>query len=161
MKQYKITLNFTFEAHSADGDYEEEEDLQEKQKAFQRTEAYYEKHSIIQHIKSFDAMGMVEYMVCEGEVISAVWDRKEFAIHMVVDTEQDEEELRKDLEMNSLEDGEYEEWEESGWIVMTRGPNDEVFDGSWDELKHYWEYGLTDYRCNPIEVKKIETIVAS
>ena len=43
-------------------------------------------------------------------------------LHLGHDTKQDEEELKNDLEMNSLEDGEYEACGDTGWIVMTRGP---------------------------------------
>lgn len=168
MKQYKVTLNFTFEPHAVD-DYDEDDyesgseneeqeapkKLSAKQLAYQRTEEYYRTHSVEEHVKQNDAFGFVEYVLCDGEVVSAAWDKKKFQIHMVVNTDQTKEELIHDLEMTSLEDGEYEACGDTGWIVMTRGPKGEVYDGGWDNLKDYWEYGLTDYRRNPIEVELI------
>jgi hypothetical protein len=176
MKQYKVTLNFTFEpeyVNDIDG-YESDEgyasanyndDSSTKvdgrkredvghRTAFERTEAYYEKHSVEKHVKENDPLAFVENVICEGEVVEAKWDKKKFQIHMVVNTEQTKEELIHDLEWNSLEDGEYEACCDTGWIVMTRGPNGEVYDGNWD-TKDYWVYGLTDYRQNPIEVELI------
>lgn len=168
MKQYKVTLNFTFEAHDVNDfdelNYESEEEKEEEQPkklspkaaAFERTEEYYAKHSVVDHIKSNDAYGFVaDGLLCDGEVVSAEWDKKKFQIHMVVNTDQTKEELIHDLEMTSLEDGEYEACGDTGWIVMTRGPKGEVYDGGWDNLKDYWEYGLTDYRQNPIKVELI------
>lgn len=75
---------------------------------------------------------------------------------MVVDTDCTAEELKEDIQSVSLEDGEYEACGETGWIIFTRGPKDEVVgeDGKWD-MKDFWEYGLTDYRRNPIEVKEL------
>lgn len=158
MKQYKVTLNFTFTPHHFDffdGDeqHPEAEDGA-KYMAFERTVKYYEKHDIVKHIKDNDAFGFVETLPCDGEVIDAKWDRKKFQIHMIVNTKLNEKDLEFDLRSVSLEDGEYEACGDTGWIVMTRGPNNEVFGKPWD-LKGYWEYGLTDYRENPIEIKLI------
>ena len=165
MKQYKVTLNFTFsengceveEEYDDDGELISLEEEDNKQlEAFQRTDAYYAKHSVIEHIKSNDPMGFVESVFCDGEILSAEWDPKKFQIHMVVDTEMTKEEVIKDLEWNSLEDGEYEACGETGWLIFTRGPNDEILgeDGTW-EMKNFWCYGLTDYRGNPIEVTEL------
>ena len=169
MKQYKVTLNFTFTPHGCDVEEEydddgnlvemEEGEDKEKYEAFQRTDAYYQKHSVEEHVRKNDALAFVEYVVCDGEVVSAEWDRKGFAIYMVVNTEQSKKNLIRDLKMNSLEDGEYEACGDTGWIVMTRGPDGEVFNGDWDKIKQYWEYGLTDYRHNPIEVVELGEVV--
>jgi hypothetical protein len=56
--------------------------------------------------------------------------------------------------MNSLEDGEYEGCGDSAWILFTRGPNNEICDGS--DMQDFWEYGLVDYRGNPIVITKRE-----
>jgi hypothetical protein len=120
--------------------------------AFQRTHDYYKKHDIVDYIKTNSAIEMVEYILCDGEVISAEWDNLTFAIHMVVETEQTDEEICEDLEMNSLEDGEYESCGETGWILFTRGPNGEVYDGGKGSADT-WEYALVDYRQNPIEIE--------
>lgn len=158
MKQYKVTLNFTFTPHHFDFFDQDEHDREAedgaKYMAFERTVKYYEKHDIVKHIKENDAFGFVEYLPCDGEVVEAKWDKKKFQIHMIVNTEQNEEELREDLRMNSLEDGEYEACGDTGWIVMTRGPKNEIFGPPWD-TNAFWEYGLTDYRQNPIEIKLI------
>jgi hypothetical protein len=164
MKQYQVTLNFTFNPHHCDvGDFDDTESVNSdesassqnedkaKYEAFQRTDRYYQTHNLIEHIKSNDPLGFVEYVVCDGEVVSAEWDKENFAIHMVVDTNQTEQELENDLRSNSLEDGEYEACGETGWLIFTRGPNNEVFDSPWD-CKKFWEYGLTDYRLNPIQI---------
>ncbi len=127
-----------------------------KYDAFQRTDEYYEKNNIIKHIKKNDALGFVESVVCDGEVVSAKWLKDKFAIEMIVDTEQTAEELEEDLRNTSLEDGEYEACGETGWIVFTRGKNGEEVghDGKWN-MTDFWEYGLTDYRNNPIAIKQI------
>jgi hypothetical protein len=171
MKQYQLTINLSFQPHDCDVEEEIEynEDGEEmkseslnpedkaKLEAFQRTDQYYAKNSVIDHIKRNSAFGMVEYLPCDGEVLSAKWDPKKFAIHMVVNTNQTEEELRDDVKSNSLEDGEYEGCGDTGWIVMTRGPKNEVFGPPFD-LNDYWEYGLTDYRDNPVEIKLLGEI---
>lgn len=155
MTKFQVTLNFTVDVHGWDDHLSYgKEDKKSRKAAFQRTDNYYEEHSIIDHVKSNDAMGFVETILCDGEVLSAEWDKETFAIHMVVETDQNAEDLREDLESNSLEDGEYEACGETGWIMMTRGPNGEIFGPPWD-MKDTWEYALTDYRENPILVKEI------
>lgn len=165
MKQYKVTINFTFEKeycdvedeYDSDGELlEKEGEAKEQYDAFARTDAYYEKHSIEEHIKENDAFSFVEYLPCDGEVLSAKWLKDKFAIEMIVDTDQTAEELEEDLRGNSLEDGEYEACGETGWIVMTRGPKGECFgeDGKWD-MKDVWTYGLTDYRNNPMTIEQV------
>ena len=170
MKQYKITLNLSFEPHGDDDfedDYDEYDDDEisdaksdmtakksEKRKAFERTDAYFEKHSVERHIKKNDPMGFVESLLSDGELVTAQWDKKKFQIHMIVNTDMTKEQIIEDLRWNSLEDGEYEACGDTGWIVMTRGPKGEQFGPPWD-TKSFWEYGLTDYRSNPIEVVEI------
>lgn len=152
MQKYTITLNFSFNKNDVDDD-ELSEYEQSKKEAFARTDAYYEKNSLEQYIKSMDAYDMVEFIGCDREIHSAEWDVEKFAIHLVIETDQDKEEILKEYKMNSLEDGEYEGCGDSGWILFTRGPEGEVYDcgeQSWDA----WEYGLLDYRQNPIEITK-------
>jgi hypothetical protein len=158
MTKFQVTLNFSFNGHSADDDYGNDKQMRKRRDAFQRTDEHYREHNIVEYIKSFDAMGLVEYVMCDGEVLSAEWDPETFQIHMVVESELNEEEVKDDLEMNSLEDGEYEACGETGWLIFTRGPNGEVFDdpmGSED----FWEYGLLDYRQNTIQVKNLVEVV--
>jgi len=158
MTKFQVTLNFNIIFHDWEDQYsygKEDKAVKKARKAaYERTAKYYEEHSIVDHVKSNHAMGFVETVLCDGEVLSAEWDKERFAIHMVVETDGDAEELRRDLEMNSLEDGEYEACGETGWILMTRGPNGEVFGPPWD-MKDTWEYALTDYRENPILIKEM------
>lgn len=163
MKQYKVILNFTFEPHCCDveDEYDSDGEMIEKKgekkeqyEAFQRTDAYFQEHDIEEYIKENDAFPFVEYLPCDGEVVSAKWVPDKFAIEMVVDTEQTAEELEEDLRGNSLEDGEYEACGDTGWIVMTRGPKNERFGPPWD-MKNFWEYGLTDYRSNPMTIEEL------
>ena len=158
MPQFRVTLNFSVNIHHSEGNHftskENKIEWSARQAAFERTDVYYIKHDLEDYIKTYDAMGMVEHTICNGEVLSATWDEDEFAIHMVVETNQTAEELKEDLEMNSLEDGEYEACGESGWILFTRGPDGEVFEGG-EGSEDVWEYGLTDYRDNDIEIEAI------
>ena len=123
-----------------------------RNEAFQRTHHYYKKHDIVDYIKANPAIDMVEYILCDGEVISAEWDKGAFAVHMTVETDQAEDDLRNDIWVNSLEDGEYEACGETGWILFTRGPNGEVYNGG-EGSTDTWEYALVDYRDNPIEIE--------
>jgi hypothetical protein len=155
MPTFQVTLHFSFERHHSDDEdeYESSRTSKRKQKAaFDCTDTYYKDHNIHDYIKKNDAMGMVEYIPDEGTVLFAKWDPVKFAINMVVETDQTEEELREEFERNSLEDGEYEACGETGWILFTRGPNGEVYEGGGGS-DSVWEYGLVDYRRNPILVK--------
>ncbi len=152
MTKFQVTLNFSFEAHDVEDYRDSAKAKKAKKRAFERTEKYYEEHDIIDYIKSNDAMGMVEYVLCDGEVLSAEWDADRFAIHMVVETDQTADELRRDLEMMSLEDGEYEACGETGWILFTRDEEGNVYNGGLDS-EDVWEYGLVDYRQNPIAIQ--------
>jgi hypothetical protein len=155
MTKFHVTLHFHFERNCSDDEteYESSRTSKRKQKAaFDRTDKYYERHSLTEYIKANDAMEMVEYCIGEGEVLSAEWDPSAFAIHMVVETDQTMEELREDFQMNSLEDGEYEACGETGWILFTRDENGNPYNGG-EGSDTVWEYGLVDYRSNPIDVK--------
>ena len=154
MTKFQVTLHFSFDRHQSDDETEYESNKTSKRKqraAFKRTDKYYEEHDIIDYIKSNDAMSMVEYVVTDGEVLSAEWDESAFAIRMDVYTDGTADELREDLLMNSLEDGEYETCGESPWVLFTRNKDGEPFEGSMD-MEDVWEYGLVDYRRNPIEI---------
>lgn len=100
-------------------------------------------------------MEMVEYIPADGEILSAEWDETAFAIHMVVESDQTADELREDLEMNSLEDGEYEACGETGWILFTRDEEGKPYYGG-EGSDNVWEYGLVDYRQNKISVVPID-----
>jgi hypothetical protein len=154
MPKFQVTLNFSFERHHSDDEceYESSRTSKRKQKAaFKRTDNYYEDHDIIAYIKSNDAMEMVGYTPCDAEVLSAEWLEDQFAIQMVVETDQSISELIEDLRMNSLEDGEYEACGETGWILFTRDEEGNVFNGI-DGSEDVWEYGLVDYRQHEIVV---------
>lgn len=163
MKQYKVTLNFTFERnecdvedeYDSDGEVTEKEgDEKEQYDAFQRTEAYFETHDIESYIKENNALDFVESLVGYGTILSAQWLPNKFAIEMVVDTDLSPKDLEEDLRDISLEDGEYEACGDTGWIVMTRGPNNERVGSPWD-MKNFWTYGFTDYRSNPITITEL------
>ena len=173
-KRYSVTLNFNFDYQSPEDDFSDsdsdsddgsdaesivnsiDEERKAQRNAFRRTDEYYKKYSLEEHVKDNDAFSFVEYICCDGEVLSAEWDTEKFQIHMVVETTQTKEQLIRDIESNSLEDGEYEACGETGWIVMTRGPNGETCTGSLSDMKNYWTYCVTDYRDNPIEVEEIK-----
>ena len=166
MKQYKVTLNLRFEEQEPscsfdetieyEYDKENELDMEEKEErdAFARTDKYFEDYDVEDYIKENDPLDFVENLICNGEVISAEWDMMKFQVHMVIDTEMTKEQLIEDLKWSSLEDSEYEGCGNTGWLVMTRGPNNKEFGAPWD-MKGYWIYGLTDYRENPIEVEEL------
>lgn len=110
------------------------------------------------HVKSFDAYKFIKYLVFDiGQILSAKWDTNKFAIHIIIETDLDKDELLDWLRDNSLEDTEYEACSDTGWIVMTRGTNMEAFtEPRTDKYKtELWEYAHTDYRYNPIEINEI------
>jgi hypothetical protein len=175
MNTYRVTLNFTFQPHRYydDEDYSDEdvplpnqtkkESKEAKNAAFRRTDAFYNRHNILNYfenienyVKTFSALGFVETLwLDDDELKGAEWDAERFAIHMTVETDKTPDDIREELEMNSLEDGEYEACCETGWILFTRLEGDKVWDGDWT-VKDVWEYGLTDYRDNPIDIVKME-----
>lgn len=152
MTKFQVTLNFSVDQHVCDDGWSERKQMKKKQAAFDRTDKYYEDHDIIASIKSNDAMEMVGYILCDGEVLTAEWDPERFSIHMTVETDQSQEDLRKDLEMNSLEDGEYEASGETGWILFTRDEEGNSYQGG-EGSDDVWEYALIDYRSNPILIQ--------
>lgn len=155
MPTFQVTLNFSFERHHSDDEeeYESTRTSKRKQKdAFALTDNYYEEHDVVQYIKQHDAREFVEFILSDGEILWAHWDHHLFAIHMMIETQQTAEELREDLQTTSLEDGEYESCGETGWVLFTRGDKGEVFDGTMPS--DAWEYGLTDYRENPILIEE-------
>lgn len=157
MTKFRVTLNMTFTPHYWDdySSYEENKtEKKAKKAAFERTDNYFAEHDVVAYIKENDALATVENLFSMAEVLSAEWDPEKFAIHMIVETDESEEEIRSDLELNSLEDGEYEGCGDSAWMVFTRGKNGEPLGPPWD-MKDFWEYGLVDYRENPIEITPI------
>jgi hypothetical protein len=154
MTKFQVTLRFSIEKHHWEDEVEYESNRTSKlkqKKAFERTDKFYEEYDMIAYIKSNHAMEMVGYIVGEGEVLSAEWDPEAFAIHMVVETDETAEELREDLEMNSLEDGEYEASGETGWILFTRDEEGNSYQGGMGS-EDVWEYAVVDYRQNTITV---------
>lgn len=157
MNTFKITLTLSFKQFYWDEDWRDENKTKAKKAAFDRTDTYYEEHDIIHYIKSFDAMCFVESLFAsDGEIRSAEWDEKKFQLHVVFHTNLLEEEILEELSRNSLEDGEYEACCDSGWKIYTRGPHGEVFNGPFKSGYEFWEYGLTDYRMNPVKIVRIE-----
>ncbi len=148
MNQFRITLSFAVRFLRAEDGYGLEDQKKKRKKAFERTDRYYEDHSLEGYVKTFRPMDLVESMI-DGEVVSVEWDPTAFKMHMTVETEQSEKQLREDLEENSLEDNEYEACGETGWILFTRGPNGEVFEDP-TTLEDYWVYALLDYRTKPV-----------
>ncbi len=165
VKYFKITINLKFEPQFGSVDDLEKEEggwRDESNKEFCARLADWEntehtlgtEKSIIEHIKKNDPMDMVENLclMCE-EVISAKW-LDGFAISYVVkctdkdvlkaSKEEGEKMIEEDLRMTSLEDGEYESSGDNGWTVKT--------------IKETMEYGLTDYRQNPIMVEEIKAV---
>ncbi len=122
--------------------------------AFDRTSTYYSSHSVIDHIKSYNAFEFVQYLLLDDNVRSAAWDPEKFAIHMVVSSKKSKYDLEYTLRRYSLEDGDYEAVEDNGWTVKTRLLTGEL-PTTWQETEDSWEYGLTDYRRNPIEITRV------
>ncbi len=154
MAKFNITLNFKVHLHTYNEAYDEDGDMKE---AFDRTDAYYKMHSIEAHVKTFHAFTFVESLLADDEILSAEWDEEKFAIHLVVATEKSKKELLDEVRNVSLEDGEYEGYGESGWLLFTRLPGDEVFDGGvLDDETNSWPYGHVDYRSSKIEIEEVE-----
>jgi hypothetical protein len=144
-KKYSITLNFSF-SHSHSGRYGEPSKAEEC--AFARADKHFaEKGGVEAHVKSFDAMEFVMYILLDANVLEAKWDDTKFAVHMVVESKDSAAKIKEELETNSLEDGEYESCGDNGWTVKT------IPAAGSDDI---WEYGLTDYRGNPIVIKPIK-----
>jgi hypothetical protein len=154
-RYFKVTLTFNFEyryGNSEDLEIEErswcketEEEFQERIKDYEATdEKLGTLDKIIAHVKCNDAFSFIEY-VSEHEVVWAEWDPKDFKIYFIIrvdDPNETIENIHDWIEGNSLEDGEYESCGDNGWTVKTLGETD--------------EYGLTDYRRNPILIEEVE-----
>lgn len=154
-KVFKVTLTLSFEQHVGDSedlekgehgydDETNEEFCKRVQDWIATDKAYGTDEKIQRYVKSFDALGFVENLP-PGEVLSAEW-LSGFKISFITKPEgthyNTAEEIKSWLEDMSLEDGEYESSGDNGWTVKT--------------LKGMMEYGLTDYRRNPIVVEEIE-----
>jgi hypothetical protein len=175
MKQYKVTLNFTFTTiHNDVNDVEwddcavlmenedgeaietEEEAYERKKVAHARTKAYYEKHDVIAYIKESTAKSFIEELYpVDMEIKSAEWTPGKYQIQMVVESDLSAEEIEETLRNESLEDGIYEGAGDSGWQIWTRGVNEEkVGTHGWD-MTDFWVYGESDYRQNEILVEEV------
>ena len=103
---------------------------------------YLETQSIEAHVKRNDPKEYVKYLLDDtrSEVVSAEW-LDGFCVSFTVDSLLTADELREQLESMSLEDTEYESGDDNGWTIKT--------------LTGDWEFGLVDYRRNPIEIEEI------
>ena len=169
MKQYKVTLNFTFTTlHDDVNDVEwddwpvllenetEEEAYARKKAAHARTQAYYEKHDVISYIKESTAKEFIEELYpVDMEIKSAEWTPGQYQIQMVVESDLSRDEIEESLRNEPLEDGIYEGAGDSGWQIWTRGPKEEkVGTNGWD-MTDFWVYGESDYRQNEILVVEV------
>ena len=155
-RYFKITLTLNFTHHYNSSDeleienrswYKEtEEEFKKRIEDYEATDAHFNTYEkIVAHIKSNDPFYFVEG-IPEHEIVSAEWDPKEFKIHFIIrveDPDETVENMRSWIDMQSLEDGEYEACCDNGWTVKT--------------LKETMEYGLTDYRDNPILIEQVES----
>lgn len=161
IRYFKVTLTLNFRYHydsfedaerEYNRGYESEEEYEARKKDYEETdELFRDMNNLIQHVKDNDPLGFVEY-IPDDEVISAEWDPKEFKIHFIIkveDPSRTKKEIRSWIRDNSLEDGEYESCGDNGWVVTT--------------LKEKMEYGLTDYRDNPIIIEQVDakTVIAA
>lgn len=162
IRYFKVTLTLNFTHHYLDAEelefqegnfYDEtKQEFKERKKDLEATDAVYGSQEQIQaFIKGFDPLEVVEY-VPDHEVISAEWHKDEFKISFIMKVENPKEtpeEIVRSIEMNSLEDGEYESCGTSAWTVKT--------------LAETMEYGLTDYRDNPITIEELDpqTVIAA
>jgi hypothetical protein len=155
-RYFKVTLTLDFTYHYSDAEDLEEfqenysygrskEEFEEQKKELEATNALYGTQKQIQaFIKGFDPLEVVEY-IPDHEVVSAEWHKDEFKISFIMKAENCKEtleEIERSIQMNSLEDGEYESCGTSAWTVKTLGET--------------MEYGLTDYRENLILVEELD-----
>ena len=141
---YIVTLNLSYHQNPAPEQepWEKPAKYAEHLRLFHEMEAHLEAHAIEEHVKRNDPKEYVENLVdgTRSEVVTAEW-LDDFRISFTVETMLTPEELREDLQTNSLEDGEYESGDDNGWTIKTLTGN--------------WEVGLVDYRRNRIEVEQI------
>lgn len=153
MMRYRVTLTFRFHpVHTRS--FAGEDDAQYRS-CFERTEALFEQGgqngSVIDYVKTFDPLQLVQdLLLTEGTVTDAEWDPERFVIHFTVTTTLSRNELERTLRTLPLEDTEYEAMQDNGWIVFTRGPNNEIYD-AWTRQPRF-EYGVSDYRESPIVI---------
>ncbi len=155
-RYFKITLTLNFTHHHSSSDeleiedrswfQETKEDFEARVKDYEATDAHFNSYEkIVAHVKSNDPFEFIE-SIPEHEIISAEWDPKDFKISFIIrvdDPAETVENIRSWIEMQSLEDGEYEACCDNGWTVKTLGET--------------MEYGLTDYRDNPILIELVES----
>jgi hypothetical protein len=157
-KLYKVTLTFSFDfsygsaeelEKDEDGDESNEEFCKRYQEYKKTDEVYGTDKKIQEHVKKNDAFEFIEYLP-PGDVKSAKW-LDGFRIAFVFKPESPEyesvEKIKSWLDGFSLEDGEYESGGDNGWTVKT--------------INEKYEYGLTDYRRNPILVEEVSSNVLS
>lgn len=141
---YIVTLNLSYHQNPEPEQepWEKPAKYAEHLRLFHEMEAHLEAHAIEEHVKRNDPKEYVENLVdgTRSEVVTAEW-LDDFRISFTVETMLTPEELREDLQTNSLEDGEYESGDDNGWTIKTLTGN--------------WEVGLVDYRRNRIEVEQI------
>jgi len=141
---YTVTLNLSYR-HGEEPEqdpWESDDKFVEHLRLFHEMEAYLEMHPIEAHVKRNDPKEYVEFLPdgMHSEVTTAEW-LDGFRISFTVDSILTVDQLREDLQNNSLEDGEYESGSDNGWTIKT--------------LTGSWEVGLVDYRRNPIEIEEI------
>ena len=155
-RYFKVTLTFGFEHHygsSEDLEMEDRSWFKETKEQFNKrvqdyeaTDAHFNSYEkIVAHVKSNNALYFIEN-IPDHEVVSAEWDPKDFKISFIIrveDPKETVEDIRSWIQEMSLEDGEYESCGDNGWTVKTLGET--------------MEYGLTDYRCNPIIIEEVES----
>lgn len=162
VKYFEVILNLTFEQHHESADDLEKEDQWNRDESneefckrisdwVETDKKYGTKDAIEKHIKENDAMDMVENLfMTDAEVISAKWLPGmiiSFVLKVTdpnvvkVSEAEGKKVIEEDLRMTSLEDGEYESSGDNGWTVKT--------------LKETMEYGLTDYRRNPMIIHEV------
>jgi hypothetical protein len=121
------------------------EKFNKKVKDYEATDAKFNSYEkIVAHVKSNDPYEFIAY-IPDHYTVSAEWDPKDFKIHFIIQVEDPEEtveNIRKWIRLHSLEDGAYESCGDNGWTVKT--------------LAGTGEYGLTDYRDNPIIIEEVD-----
>jgi hypothetical protein len=155
-KFFKVTLKLSFRPHLGSSDdlekgehgYEDENNEEfcaRVQDWIQTDTAYGTNAKIEAHVKKNNPMDFVEGLV-PNEVVSAEW-LDGFRISFITKTDptsthyQTAAEIKDWIEHSSLEDAEYESSGDNGWRIPT--------------LKDIMEYGLTDYRDNPVIVEEV------
>lgn len=156
-KLFKVTLKLSFDQKyqsSEDLEKEEDEDGNEETNTefckriqdWDKTDVLYgTTKQLEEFVKREDALEYVRYMP-DGDVLSAKWNN-DFSISFVFKPAENTtiEKTKKWFEEYSLADGEYESSDSNGWTIKTVGG--------------LMEYGLVDYRENPILVEEVSSSV--